>query len=125
MLISGTVTRTKNADNLLVQPTAANSDGMFVTTNTVDLTDYAKLKIEYIGAGTNGWIALSAGSNKTEDAYPTRETNVAGAALTDSATRAITEVDIASITGSHYIKIGSAVGAITGAYVNAYEVWLE
>ena len=120
----GSATETKNADNLYVVCTSFYSAGMFVTANTVDLTNYSKIKIEYKGSSQNGWCCLGVGSSKTLNAH--LDNNTAGLVLATSAVKATAEIDISSINSSLYIKFGTGSGGTAPhSYGNAYKMWLE
>ncbi|MDD4565738.1 MAG: hypothetical protein PHE79_09740 [Eubacteriales bacterium] len=122
----GTATETKNADNLYVASPPYSNDGMFVTNNLIDLTNFTKLKITYqSNDNSNGWVSLAAGDSKSVNAYPGN--NLVGKVLDDSPSSMMTaELEISAITGSHYIKIGTGSGSSSPTvWVNAYKIWLE
>lgn len=122
-IIRGTAIVTKNIDNLYLLSEGTSSDGIFVTQNTIDLTEYTKLKIEYKANTTSGWADICIGTSNLTNAL--WDSNTAGMHLIDTDVRIVSEVDITAIVGSYYIKIGTGSGGIAGMYLNAYKIWLE
>lgn len=89
------------------------------STNTIDLTNYTKLKVRYsITGGHPSARSITIEYRNVLTGQP--ETRIHAIEGGTNRTNAVIEVDISSVTGSYYI--GTGVFYITG---NIHQIWVE
>lgn len=119
----GTVTF--NDDNIYLATLQDYSFGTVDTTNAVDLTDFATLKVTV--QSTNRSNMLGKVIVYTKNAAG-KETIAASASLDSSSAETVTSLDVSSLSGAYYVRIQSSGTAssyyITGKF-NVTKVKLE
>lgn len=99
----GTVTF--NDDNIYLETLQDYSFGTVDTTNAVDLTDFATLKVT--ASATNRSYMLGKVIVYTKNTEG-KETIAASASLDSSATETVTSLDVSALSGAYYVRIQSA-----------------
>ena len=99
----GTVTF--NDDNIYLEDASAYVHAAVDTTNAVDLTDYATLKVTATTADKR-WM-LGKVILYTKDTAG-KETIAASASLDSSSTETVTSLDVSALSGAYYVRIESA-----------------
>lgn len=107
----GTVTF--NDDNIYLETSSEYSGGAVNTTNAVDLSDFATLKVT--AAASNKSYMLGKVSVYTKNAAG-KETIAASASLDSSAVETVTSLDVSALSGACYVRIQSS-GYNTSYYV--------
>lgn len=107
----GTVTF--NDDNIYLETLQDYSFGTINTTNVVDLSDFATLKVT--ASVTNKSYMLGKVSVYTKNEAG-KETVAASASLDSSSTETVTSLDVSALSGAYYVRIQSS-GYNTSYYV--------
>ena len=119
----GTVTF--NDDNIYLEDASAYVHAAVDTTNAVDLTDYATLKVT--ATTTDKRWMLGKVILYTKDTAG-KETIAASASLDSSSTETVTSLDVSALSGAYYVRIQSS-GTNSSYYIvgkfNVTKVKLE
>ena len=99
----GTVTF--NNDNIYLATLEDYSFGAVDTTNAIDLTGFATLKVT--ASATNRQYMLGQVSVYTKNAAG-KETIAASASLDSSSTETVTSLDVSGLSGAYYVRIQSS-----------------
>lgn len=125
----GTGSQSKETSNLLMS--ASCSDGIastriYVTTNTVDLTNistlYTEVEATAGSGGTNAAFALGVGIGKTDNGF-----SASVAKNTPPFAKQIINVDVSALNGNYYLKLQANANTTNGnnLTVKIYRVWGE
>lgn len=116
----GTVTF--NDDNIHLETLQDYSFGTVDTTNAVDLTDFATLKVTVQGSSKIGKVLVY-----TKDTTG-KETVAASASLASGTNETVTSLDVSALSGAYYVRIQSS-GVSSSYYItgkfNVTKVKLE
>lgn len=96
---------TFNDDNIYLETLGAYDEGAVDTTNAVDLTDFATLKVTV--SATNRKNIIGKVSVYTKNAAG-KETVAASAELDASSTETVTSLDVSGLSGAYYVRIQSS-----------------
>ena len=99
----GTVTF--NDDNIYLTTLEDYSEGAVDTTNAVDLTDFATLKVTASVTKREHMLGQVSVYTKNEAG---KETIAASASLDSSSTETVTSLDVSGLSGAYYVRIQSS-----------------
>lgn len=140
--VTGSVTRTKNADNIYLKSYGSAGScnvASVYTTNKIDVSEYSKLKIRVTATGGKGARTRLMGTKSEPnngigiyDAGHVIWCTIKDESSSDNVYDQIIEHDITSVTESVYITVhafvyGDGMAATTAvtSESNIYEIWLE
>lgn len=104
----GTVTF--NDDNIYLETLDAYSEGAVDTTNAIDLTGFATLKVTAQGSSKIGKVIVYTKN------VAGKETIAASASLKTGADETVTSLDVSGLSGAYYVRIQSS-GTASSYYI--------